>query len=692
MTAHEEEGQLTLVPSPASRPPDDGGASVALPVARVVVDTPLAHLDRPFEYSVPQELDEQAVPGARVKIRFAGKSLDGFVLARAASSEHQGRLAPLAKVVSPEPVLTPELAALCREVADHYAGTMADVIRLAVPPRHATAERTVPAPSAEPDRTSPPSGATGEEAAATGAWAPYPAGPAFLRHLAEGHGPAAAWLAAPDTGTADGWPLALAQAVAAARRSGRGAVVVLPDHRDVDRLAEALDEVLGADHYVRLTADQGPQRRYADWLRILRGHVHVAVGSRSAAFAPVRRLGLVAWWDDGDDLHQEPRSPYPHVREILRRRAEATGAGLLVGGFTRSPEVQQWIEQGWLHEVAAAPETVRARAPRVLVAGEGLQERADPAAAQARIPTVAWRAVKEGLQRGPVLVQVPRRGYLVGLSCQECRAPVRCPQCQGPLQVPAPGQDPRCAWCGASDDGRACRTCGGTARRSTVVGERRTAEELGRAFQGVPVRTSRAGHLLDSLAGEPAVVVATPGAEPVADGGYAATLLLDGWALLDRAGLDSGVEAVRRWAAAAALTRPAEEGGTVVLVGVPPHGGLRPVEALVRWAPGWFAAGELAERRELGLPPACRTARISGEQAVVEQALQDLHPSPGVAVLGPLPAGSPTSPGEVQVLLRAPEGAASSLVSALRALRSGRSARKAEGALRVRLDPADLGG
>lgn len=660
-----------------------------LPVARVVVDTPLAHLDRPFEYTVPAELDEAARPGVRVRVRFAGKTVDGFLLERTAEAEHRGRLAPLLKVVSPEPVLTPELARLCREVADHYAGTLADVLRLAIPPRHATAERTVP-PAAD-DRPPGVDDAARASPVDDSAWRAYPAGPAFLRHLAAGAGPAAAWLALPDAGSDDGWPLALAQAVAATRRSGRGAVVVLPDHRDVDRLGAALDRVLGPEAYVRLTADQGPQRRYADWLKVLRGHVHVAIGSRSAAFAPVRHPGLVAWWDDGDDLHQEPRSPYPHVREVLRRRAAASGAGLLVGGFTRTPQVQHWLERGWVREVVAAAPTVRERAPRVVVAGEGAAARSDPAAAVARIPTLAWRTVKDGLSRGPVLVQVPRRGYLVGLSCQECRTPVRCPACGGPLQVPAPGAAPVCAWCGETDDGRPCRRCGATARRSTVVGERRTAEEIGRAFQGVPVRTSRAGHLVARVGPEPAVVVATPGAEPLADGGYAAALLLDGWALLDRAGLDAGVETVRRWAAAAALTRPAPEGGTVVLVGVPPHGHLRPVETLVRWAPGWFAAGELAERAELRLPPVCRTARVGGAPELVEEALAELELPSDVTVLGPLPAGSGGSGEEVQVLLRATDDVAPGLVRALQALRAARSARKAEGVLRVQLDPPDLG-
>ena len=114
----------------------------------MAVDVPLAHLDRPFDYAVTPEQDAEAVPGARVRVRFSGRLRDGFVLERRATSDHEGRLTPLHKVISAEPVLTAEVAALVRAVADHYAGTFADVMRLAVPPRHAATEKAEPLPPA----------------------------------------------------------------------------------------------------------------------------------------------------------------------------------------------------------------------------------------------------------------------------------------------------------------------------------------------------------------------------------------------------------------------------------------------------------------------------------------------------------------------------------------------------------------
>src|SRR3984885_6959871 len=130
------------------------------PVARIAVDLPLAHLDRPFDYLVPERLAALARPGVRVRVRFAGQLTDGYVLERMESSEHQGRLSYLERVVSAEQVLTPEIAGLARAVADRYAGTLADVLRLAIPQRHAATETAKPAASAKAAQTARASQAT----------------------------------------------------------------------------------------------------------------------------------------------------------------------------------------------------------------------------------------------------------------------------------------------------------------------------------------------------------------------------------------------------------------------------------------------------------------------------------------------------------------------------------------------------
>ncbi|MFZ5870447.1 MAG: primosome assembly protein PriA, partial [Actinomycetota bacterium] len=389
--------QLALVTSPARRRPARTQQSPAArdPVAEVAVDVPLPHLDRTFEYQVPASMADDAQPGVRVRVRFAGQDVEGFLLARKASPDHAGALAPLRAVVSPEPVLSADLLGLCRAVADRWAGVLPDVLRLAVPRRHATTEkRDPPEPAAPPDRPD------------AGPWAGYRAGSALLDRVHAGDAARAVWTARPG----EDWPAALAVAVATALSAGRGALVVVPDHRDVDRVDAALTALLGRGRHVRLTADQGPSARYRAWLALRRGCVQAAVGTRAAAFAPVRDLGLVVVWDDGDDLHAEPHAPYPHVREVLALRSEREGTALVAGGFVRTAETHAWVEAGWARSVETARPAVRAAAPRVVLPAEGREEERDPAARTARLPSVAWRAARQALDRGPVLVQVPRRG------------------------------------------------------------------------------------------------------------------------------------------------------------------------------------------------------------------------------------------------------------------------------------------
>ncbi len=655
------------------------------PVARVVVDVSLPHLDRTFDYSVPAAMSEAAQPGARVRVRFSGRLVDGFVAERISHSDHAGALARLARATSPEPVLTPQVAAVGRAVADHYAGVLADVLRLAVPPRHAAAEA-----KASPEPQLPP-GAPGP-----GPWADYPAGPAFLRAISAGKAPAAVWTALPGPT----WPTAVATAAQTALAAGRGALVVVADARDVARVSGALAEVCGPGQHVVLTADLGPAERYRRFLALSRGSVRCVVGTRAAQFAPVRDLGLAVVWDDGDDLHAEPHAPYPHVREVLRLRAAAEGSALLVGGHAMTAEGRLMIDEGLAHAVAPARGTLRGLAPLVRPAGDDSELGRDPAARTARLPQLAWRTAHKALASGPVLVQVPRRGYVPSLACAACRTPARCPTCAGPVALASGHAVPHCRWCGRPAGRFTCRECQGDKLRAQVVGAGRTAEELGRAFPGVPVRTSGRDGVLAVVGPEPALVISTPGAEPVAEGGYVAALLLDGWALLDRPDLRASEETLRRWLAAAALVRPGSEGGRVVVMADAGH---RAVQSLVRWDPSGAADRELADRRELGFPPVTSLAEISGAPAGVADLLAAAELPEAALILGPQLEESPGgggrgrrasvagAEGRVRAVIRVGRGDVPALARSLAVAQAARSARKALDPVRVRMDPADIG-
>lgn len=638
------------------------------PVARVLVDVALAHLDRPFDYAVPATMADTAVPGARVKVRFAGQDVDGFVLARAATTDHQGTLAPLRRVVSPEPVLTTAVAGLVGDLAERYAGTRSDVLRLAIPARHATTEK-------EP---SDPPGPTPvlDLAAAADAWRGHEPGEAFLRHLADGGSPHAVWGAAPGTD----WPLLLAHAAAATYASGRGVLICVPDGKDVARVDRALGAVLGPGHHVTLTADSGPARRYADFLAVSRGTRRIVVGTRAAALAPVRDLGLVAIWDDGDDLHAEPRAPYPHTRETLLLRAAREQTAALVGGFARTVEAQYLLRTGWARELAAPRQEVRARATVTIAGATDHDVERDVHARSARMPRQVHDAIRTALTQGPVLVQTPRSGYAASLACERCRTPARCTACTGPLTLADPTTPPSCGWCGVVADAWSCPECGHRGLRAPVLGDARTAEELGRSFPSTRVRTSSGDRVLADVGAEAAIVVATPGAEPVAEDGYAAVVLLDTWLLLGRTDLRTAEEALRRWSNAAGLVRA---GGQVLVVGDAAHPAL---QALVRWDMAGFATRETQERLEAHLPPASRLATITGDPGAVDDAVTLLDPPASAEVLGPVALGEDES----RVVVRVPRAAGSELSQALGDLQRLRSSRKLA-PVRIQVDPLSIG-
>ncbi|MCV7283202.1 primosomal protein N' [Mycolicibacterium flavescens] len=643
------------------------------------------HLDREFDYLVSAEQSDDAQPGVRVRVRFHGRLVDAFVLERRSDTDHQGKLGWLDRVISAEPVLTPEIRRLADAVAARYAGTRADVLRLAIPPRHARVEKQQSAP---PDPV--PAAAVDPTA-----WNVYGRGEQFIAALGDGRAARAVWQALPG----EKWADRLAEAAAVTVHAGRGVLIIVPDQRDIDAVHAAAVRLLGEAAVVALSAGLGPAQRYRRWLAVLRGDARLVIGTRSAVFAPVAALGLVMVWDDGDDTLAEPRAPYPHAREVAMLRAHQLRCAALIGGYARTAEAQALVRSGWAHDLVALRPTVRAAAPRVVALDDsGFEQERDPAARTARLPSMALQAARKALAAGaPVLVQVPRRGYVPALACGRCRAVARCRHCTGPLSLPdRDAAGAVCRWCGRADPRLRCGRCGFDEVRAVVVGARRTAEELGRAFAGTTVITSSGDSMVADVGPRPAVVVATPGAEPVAEGGYGAALLLDSWALLGRQDLRAAEDTLRRWMAAGALVRSRADGGVIAAVA---ESTLATVQALIRWDPVGHADAELASRTEVGLPPGTHMAALDGTPDAVH-ALLDTVDLPDVAEqLGPveLPFGARRPPGlaadatVIRMLVRVPRTAGLDLASALRRAVAVLSARHDQDPVRIQIDPLHIG-
>ena len=667
-----------------------GGARTPVevePIARVLPMLSVPHLDREFDYLVSAEQSDDAQPGVRVRVRFHGRLVDGFLLERRNDTDHAGKLGWLDRVVSAEPVLTAEIRRLVDAVAARYAGTRPDVLRLAIPPRHARVEREATATHKLPETSIPapvdPSG-----------WEVYGRGGQFVAALAESRAARAVWQVLPG----DPWADRFAEAAAQTIRAGRAVLAIVPDQRDLDTLWRAATTRIDEDGVVALSAGLGPAARYRRWLAALRGTARLVIGTRSAVFAPVSDLGLVMVWADADDTLAEPRAPYPHAREVAMLRAHQARCAALIGGYARTAEAHALVRSGWAHDIVATRSVVRARSPRVAALDDsGYADERDPAARTARIPYIALRAARSSLEAGaPVLVQVPRRGYIPSLACGRCRTIARCRRCTGPLSLQDRGPGTVCRWCGRAEPTLRCARCGSDAVRAVVIGARRTAEELGRAFAGTPVMTSAGDAIVAEVAARPALVVATPGAEPRAEGGYGAALLLDTWALLGRQDLRAAEDALWRWMSAAALVRPGGDGGVVLVVA---ESSIPTVQSLIRWDPVGHAEAELTARAEVGLPPSVHMAALDGAAGAVAALLDQVRLPDGADLLGPVdpppgvrrPAGTPAGAPVTRMLVRVRREQGLALAASLRSGVSVLSARQDHEPVRVQIDPLHIG-
>lgn len=573
-------------------------------IARVLVDAALPQLDRLLDYRIPDHL-EGVAPGVRVSVplRTAGRIAQAFVVETGDQQEFPGPLSDIEALMSPLPVLRPEVWRLARAVADRAAGSANDLLRLAIPPRQVRVEKAwISGECAEPPAVEAPRVAgfpllqDAVDAGQRVALSPEPG----VVQLSSG-----AWVSR--------WAVTLAQSAARVLAGGSTAILVVPDYRDQEQLAAALAVTVPAEAVARWDARQPNPDRYRALLRAAHTPL-IVLGNRSAVYAPAERLGLIALWNDGDPLLDEPLSPYVHARDAALIRQEQQGGALVIAGHTRTTEVARLVEVGYL-EALRPP---RPGHPRIVPTENSTAD--DRLAAQARIPSLAWRTASTALQSGPVLVQVARPGFAPGFRCADCGAAARCRRCGGPLRQRRQGAPPSCTWCGAIESSWRCSECSGTTLKPAGVGARRTADELGRAFPGTRVIVSDGERPLTEVDSRPALVIATRGAEPLAAGGYRAVLLLDGERMVARESLRVSEDVMRWWSDAAAL---AADDGTTVLVGV---GGALGT-ALASWTQADYARAELAERRALGFPPAVRTATLQGAPDAVAEALRHLPPS-----------------------------------------------------------------
>ena len=656
-----QQGMLDGFDQPRSRAAD---------IARVLVDVDLPHIDRPLDYVVPDKLIDEAEVGRAVRVRFSGTRVDGWIVERT-RREVLNDAAQIESVVSSIPVLTPALYESARRIASRFLATTSQVLSLAIPPRHARGEKTV----VEAHESAWPSV---EAPTVSEGWAAYSAGEALLHRLAAGQSPRAVVTALRPRMRA-----CLLDAVAATVSSGRSVIIVTATGEDAARYARVLEEDLGVP--VALTGGEvSPEERYRIHAAATLGRLPIVVGTRSAAWVPCAKLGLIVICDDGDDRLRERRFPRCDVLDVAVQRCAVEGAGLLVASFARSVKAQALVRSGWAVSLDPVPGALRDATPRVHLHGATEAER-EGASGHMRIPQAALRIIRQGLREGPVLIQVAASGYWPTVVCRRCGERARCRHCSGPLAVTS-GGEVSCSWCARSSQTWRCPHCSGTELRAARVGSTRTAEEIARNLPDASVLESSAAHRISrQLPARPTVVVATPGAEPDVDGGYAAAIILDAHALAGRTELWAPEEAARRWLNALSLVRPGHPG--LVVGTIPDALG----QALVRWAPTDYADRLLDERVALGFFPATTMVALDGPAAQVRQVAEQVIREGGAELVGTIvrPATREGEENEVRTLVRTPLAGAGSMLAVLTDIRRSRSARKVP-LVKMSVNPPEL--
>jgi len=428
--------------------------------AEVAVEASRGQGRETYTYAVPPGVD--VVPGHRVTVPFGRRSTYGFVVSL--GTEDPGvETKPIATAGS-EPLLLPHQVALARLVAEHYWLPLIEVLRAMLPPRvRATGSsgsqastrqrrhsRLVELATGPATPTSAPV-LTAEQQAALDV---IDSNQLTLLHGVIASGKTEVYLAAAERALADGLRVLL----------------LVPDISLTPQLVQRVRARLKAPVAI-LHSQLTELERAQQWWRTRRGEAEVVLGSRSAVFAPIPRLGLICLDEEGSSAYKQDRTPRYEAGWVARRLAEVSGARLVAGSATPSVVTYHDAIRG---ELALAKMTTRVRGRDAEVE---LVDMRDEAAAGNRQPLS--RRLLEVIDKTldneeQAILYLNRRGMSTSVLCRDCGKSVQCLGCSVALVQHAEIDGLVCHYCGYSRPMPAvCDHCGSRNIRGMGMGTQR---------------------------------------------------------------------------------------------------------------------------------------------------------------------------------------------------------------------------
>jgi primosomal protein N' (replication factor Y) len=689
------------------------------PIARVEPLTTTRALRGPFDYRLPEALADADV-GTLLSVPFAGRELLGVVVERATSSEvPEERLAePHARV---EPAIPAELVALARWIGEEYCSTFSRALQLVLPPgagrgvaprvrvrtvlvaeigdagrsaltdgaRLTAGQRSLLARLA--DEGPLPAAASGMDHGslrrlagrgllvlepraqqrrplvhAVGVRSPH--APALTAEQTAALEPILAALSTGEAGrfllhgvTGSGKTEVYLQAAEAALGAGRSVLVLVPEIALAPQTVARFQARFG-DTVAVLHSQLGQGERYDEWLRLAGGEARVAVGPRSAVFAPLHELGLVIVDEEHEPAYKHEGDPRYDARRVAAKRAADAGAVLLAGSATPRPES--------VHALARLRLTRRVDG-RPLPSVQILDMR------EARHPLhpTTREALGDVRRAGrKAIVLVNRRGWSNFLSCRHCGHVWSCPQCDVALVLHQRDGALACHHCGHHERiPSACTQCHSASVARHGAGTERIENELLEAL-GDPefpilrldADTARGGkgaiaRVLERFDRASAGVLV--GTQMVAKGHDFPDVTLGVVLDADQTLRFPDFRAEERtFALVAQLAGRAGRGGDghgrVLVQTLSPDA--PSIAAAARHDADGFLAGELERRRALAYPPFASLLRVTcsaedaGDANAAAQAVRERISAPDAVVLGPAPLFRLRGRERSQLVVKAP--------------------------------------